>query len=86
MDFVADCVLDLMSDFPSAQPTQAIVDECYKDKVSSPATTHRKIAQLKKLGFVQDFVHPQDKDARKSYIQITPEGLAYLNKWEGVSK
>ncbi len=35
-DFVADCVLDLLSDFPKATPTQTIVEECNKYKVSSP--------------------------------------------------
>ena len=36
-DFVTDCVLDLLSDYPKATTTQVIVDECHKDKVSSAA-------------------------------------------------
>jgi len=86
LDFVADCVLDLLSDFPKPTATQTIVDECNKDKVSSPATTHKKLAQLKKLGFVGEHVHPNDKDGRKCYIKITDAGVAYLNDWEGTTK
>jgi Fe2+ or Zn2+ uptake regulation protein len=86
MDFVADCVLDLVSDFPKPVPTQTLVDECLKDKVSSPATTHKKLNQLKKLGLVEDFVHPEDKDRRKRFVQISKHGIAYLNKWEGATQ
>ena len=82
-DFVMDCVLDLLSDFPKPTPTQTIVDECAKDKVSSSATTHKKLGQLKKLGFVREVKHDNDKDGRKCYIQITEGGMAYLSKWEG---
>jgi DNA-binding MarR family transcriptional regulator len=84
MDFVADCVLDLLSDYPKATPTQTIVDECLKDKVSSPATTHKKLNQLKKLGLVEEYAHPDDKDARKRYIKVSAEGMKYLTQWEGV--
>lgn len=86
MDFVADCVLDLLSDFPKATPTQTIVDECSKDKVSSPATTHKKLNMLKKLGLVDVVPHPNDKDGRKCYIKVSAKGMDYLNKWEGASK
>jgi hypothetical protein len=82
MDFVADCVLDLLSDFPKATTTQTIVDECSKDKVSSPATTHKKLAQLKDLGMVDDFANPHDNDGRKRYIKISAKGMKYLNGWE----
>ena len=82
MDFVADCVLDLLSDFPKATLTQTIVDECSKDKVASPATTHKKLAQLKQLGMVEDYEHPQDNDGRKRYIKISAKGMKYLNGWE----
>lgn len=83
LDFVADCVLDLLSDFPKATPTQVIVDECFKDKVSSQATTHKKLVQLKKLGLVEEYAHPEDKDGRKCYIRVSKKGMEYLNKWEG---
>jgi Fe2+ or Zn2+ uptake regulation protein len=78
-----DCVLDLLSDFPKPTPTQTIVDECAKDKVSSPATTHKKLGQLKKLGFVREVKHDNDKDGRKCYIQVTEQGMKYLTDWEG---
>ena len=84
LDFNASCVLDLLSDYPKATPTQVIVDECLKDKVSSPATTHKKLVQLKKLGFVEEYAHPEDRDKRKCYIKVSAEGMKYLNKWEGV--
>lgn len=86
MDFVADCVLDLLSDYPKATPTQTIVDECNKDKVSSPATTHKKLNALKKLGLVEVIAHPNDKDGRKCYIKVSTKGMDYLTKWEGASK
>lgn len=83
MDFVTDCVLDLLSDFPKATATQTIVDECNKDKVSSPATTHKKLNMLKKLGLVEVLAHPDDKDGRKCYIKVSAKGMDYLTKWEG---
>ena len=82
MDFVADCVLDLISDFPNLTPTYQIVDECNKDGVASPGPTNRCIVLLKKKGLIAVHKHPTDKDARKRYIQITPAGLAYLKEWE----
>jgi DNA-binding PadR family transcriptional regulator len=84
MDFVTDCVLDLLSDFPKATATQTIVDECNKDKVSSPATTHKKLNMLKKLGLVEVLAHPDDKDGRKCYIKVSAKGMDYLTKWEGI--
>jgi len=86
MDFVTDCVLDLLSDFPKATATQTIVDECNKDKVSSPATTHKKLNMLKKLGLVEVLAHPDDKDGRKCYIKVSAKGMDCLTKWEGASK
>lgn len=82
LDFVADCVLDLLSDYPKATPTQTIVDECAKDKVSSPATTHKKLNQLKKMGFVEVVDHHADKDKRKCYIRVGSKGMEYLTQWE----
>lgn len=84
LDFNASCVLDLVSDYPKPTTTQVIVDECLKDRVSSPATTHKKLLQLKKLGLVEDYAHPEDRDGRKCYIKVSAEGMKYLNKWEGV--
>lgn len=86
MDFVADCVLDLLSDYPKATPTQTIIDECHKDKVSSAATTHKKLGQLKKLGFVDEVAHADDKDKRKCYIRVSKKGMEYLTTWEGAEK
>lgn len=85
-DFVMDCVLDLLSDFPKMTSTQTIVDECAKDKVSSPATTHKKLGQLKKLGFVKEVNNPNDNYKRKCFILITDKGMEYLNAWEGGAK
>jgi len=83
MDFVAVCVLDMLSDFPDPTPTQTIVDECAKDKVASAATTHRKLGTLKAMGLVSEHLHPEDKDGRKCYIKITDTGMKLLNEWEG---
>ena len=82
MDFVADCVLDLISDYTNITPTQVIIDECLKDKVSSQGTTHRKLALLKSLGLVAEHVHPSDGDGRKCFIKVTEKGLRYLITWE----
>ena len=83
MDMGADCVLDVLSDFSGPVPTEKLVRECHKDKISAPATTYKKLALLKTKGFVLDYVHPEDKDQRRSYIHITEKGLQYLHKWEG---
>ena len=83
LDFVAVCVLDLLSDFPKPTPTQTIVDECNKDRVSSAATTHKKLALLKAFGLVAEHVHPEDKDGRKCYVKVTDTGMKLLNDWEG---
>jgi DNA-binding MarR family transcriptional regulator len=83
IDFVTMCVLDMLSDFTKPTPTQNIVDECAKDKVSSAATTHRKLGVLKTMGLANEYAHPEDKDARKCYIKITDAGMDLLNKWEG---
>jgi DNA-binding MarR family transcriptional regulator len=38
---------------------------------------------LKKKGFVQEHTHPEDKDGRRCYIQITDTGMQFLKQWEG---
>jgi len=83
IDFVSVCVLDMLSDFPNITPTQIIVDECAKDKVSSAATTHKKLAGLKAAGLVKEHQHAEDKDGRKCFIKITDAGMEMLTKWEG---
>jgi DNA-binding MarR family transcriptional regulator len=83
LEFNTVCVLDMLSDFPNPTRTQLIVDECAKDKVSSAATTHKKLSELKKKGFVQEHTHPEDKDGRRCYIQITDTGMQFLKQWEG---
>jgi DNA-binding MarR family transcriptional regulator len=83
LEFNTVCVLDMLSDFPNPTRTQLIVDECAKDKVSSAATTHKKLNELKKKGFVQEHTHPEDKDGRRCYIQITDTGMQFLKQWEG---
>jgi len=82
MDMGADCVLDVLSDFRGPVPTEMLVRECRKDKISAPATTYKKLALLKAKGFAADYEHPEDRDQRKSYIHITEKGLQYLHKWE----
>ena len=83
LEFNTVCVLDMLSDFPTPTRTQLIVDECAKDKVASAATTHKKLGELKKKGFVQEHAHPEDKDGRRCYIQITDAGMTFLKQWEG---
>jgi DNA-binding PadR family transcriptional regulator len=83
MEMGADCVLDVMSDFRGPVPTEALVAECRKDKVSAAATTYKKLALLKSKGLVQEYKHPNDRDQRKTWIEITKKGLEYLNAWEG---
>ena len=76
-------VLDVLSDFPNAIPTQMLVDACQQDKIATPATTHKKIAVLKAKKWVKEVKHPSDNDGRRCYIQISPAGSAFLSKWEG---
>lgn len=84
LEFNTVCVLDMLSDFPTPTRTQLIVDECAKDKVASAATTHKKLGELKKKGLVQEHAHPEDKDGRRCYIQITDAGMTFLKQWEGI--
>jgi DNA-binding PadR family transcriptional regulator len=83
MEMGADCVLDVLSDFRGPTPTEALVTECHKDKISAPATTYKKLSVLKAKGFVREHKHPEDRDQRKTWIEITEKGLEYLTAWEG---
>ena len=83
MEMGADCVLDVLSDFRGPTPTESLVRECHKDKISAPATTYKKLSILKAKGFVRECKHPEDRDQRKTWIEITDKGLEYLNAWEG---
>ena len=83
LDLICVGVLDVLSDFTKPTPTQTIVDECNKDRVSSAATTHKKLALLKAFGLVAEHVHPEDKDGRKCYVKVTDAGMKLLNDWEG---
>ena len=82
LEFKTVCVLDLLSDFPNPTRTQLIVDECAKDKVSSGASTHKKLGELKEKGFVKEHAHAENKDGRRRYIQITDAGMQFLKQWE----
>jgi DNA-binding PadR family transcriptional regulator len=83
MEMGADCVLDVLSDFRGPTPTEALVTECHKDKISAPATTYKKLSLLKAKGLVRECNHPSDRDQRKTWIEITEKGLEYLTAWEG---
>ena len=83
MEMGADCVLDVLSDFRGPTPTESLVRECHKDKISAPATTYKKLSVLKAKGFVREHKHPEDRDQRKTWIEITDKGLEYLTAWEG---
>ena len=86
IDLVCVGVLDVMSDFPQLTPTQLLVDACQQDKISTPATTHKKLSVLKAKKWIKEVKNPNDNDGRKCYIQITPAGSAFLNEWEGRSE
>ena len=83
LDLGCDCVLDVLSDYRDPIPTETLVKECHKDRISAPATTYKRLSLLKIKGLVADYTHPTDTDARKSYIHITKAGLGYLEAWEG---
>jgi len=85
LEMGADCVLDVLSDFRGPTPTESLVRECHKDKISAPATTYKKLSILKAKGFVREHDHPNDRDQRKTWIEITEKGLKYLNAWEGAT-
>ena len=83
MEMGADCVLDVLSDFRGPTPTESLVREGHKDKISAPATTYKKLSVLKAKGFVREHKHPEDRDQRKTWIEITDKGLESLTAWEG---
>ena len=82
MDFVTDCVLDVLSEYEGKTAIHDMVQDCHRIGVASQATTYKKIALLKGLGFVEEVKNPDDDDKRKTFIKVTSKGMDYLRKWE----
>jgi DNA-binding MarR family transcriptional regulator len=85
-DLIADCILQTLNDFKGPITTCALVIKCLDIRVSSPATTHKKLMQLKKLGLVQKYDHPSDSDSRRRYVSVSRKGTEYLSKWKDMAK
>lgn len=86
VDLVCVGVLDVLSDFNAMIPTQKLVDACQQDKISTPATTHKKLAMLKAKKWIKEVKNPDDNDGRKCFITMTDAGLKFLHAWEGGAK
>lgn len=80
-DFIFDCVLDMLSSYKSSTTVQVLINDCLRFGISSPATTHKRLALGKNLGFIETVDHAEDKDRRKTYIRATTKGLDYLHAW-----
>jgi DNA-binding MarR family transcriptional regulator len=78
LDLIADQVLQ---EVVLKEPTtvQKIVNSCLEKGISSPATTHKKLSELKKADLIQK--HLDLKDQRISIVQATEEGRVRLKKW-----
>ena len=86
VDLVCVGVLDVLSDFQGMIPTQKLIDACHHDKISTPATTHKKIAVLKAKKWIKETKNPDDNDGRKCFIMLTQAGMDFLKAWEGAKQ
>ena len=80
LDLKAWLILELLSQFPEKTMMTDLVNEASRTRLSSPATTYKCIAALKKRGFAAQ-KHYVDQDERITYINITEKGRALLEEW-----
>lgn len=80
LDLKAWMILELLSKFSEKTMTTDLVNKAQRERLSSPATTYKCIAMLKKRGFAAQ-KHYVDQDERITYINITAKGRALLEEW-----
>lgn len=80
MDFKELMLLEQMSTYTEQVLTQRVVTDAFSEKISSPATTHKYLARLKRRKYVKH-IRVKDQDERCHYISITEAGKELLQQW-----
>ena len=80
MDFKELMLLEHMATYTEHVLTQRLVTDAFSEKISSPATTHKYVARLKRRKYVKD-IRVKDQDERCHYIGITEAGKELLKQW-----
>ena len=80
MDFKELMLLEQLSSYSDLTLTNQVVIDAMKEKISSPATTYKYLARLKRKNYVKDF-RVKDQDERCHYILITKDGKDLLKEW-----
>ena len=80
MDFKELMLLEQLSSYSDLTLTNQVVMDAMKEKISSPATTYKYLARLKRKNYVKDF-RVKDQDERCHYISITKDGKDLLKAW-----
>ena len=80
LDFKELMLLEQMTTYPKEVLTQQLVNDAMKENISSPATTHKYVAKLKRRRLIKD-VHVKDQDARCHYIAVTDAGISLIKEW-----
>ena len=80
MDFKELMLLEQMTTYPKEILTQQLVNDALREKISSPATTHKYLARLKRRKYVKD-IRVKDQDERCHYIAVTDAGRDLIGEW-----
>lgn len=80
LDLKAWMILELLSTCQEKTMITDLVNEANRARLSSPATTYKCIAALRKRGFAAHKKYA-NQDERITYINITAKGRALLEEW-----
>lgn len=80
VDLKAWLILELLSKCQEKTMMTDLVNEASRTRLSSPATTYKCIASLRKKGFVVQKKYA-NQDERITYINITAKGRDLLEEW-----
>lgn len=80
IDFKEAMLLEQMSTYPKEILTQRLVIDALRENISSPATTHKYLAKLKRRKYVKE-IQVKDQDGRCHFIVITDAGRDLIKEW-----
>lgn len=80
IDFKEAMLLEQMSTYPKEILTQRLVTDALQENISSPATTHKYLARLKRRKYVKE-VQLKNQDGRCHFIVITDTGRELIKEW-----
>ena len=80
LDLKAWMILELLSTCQEKTMMTDLVNKAQREQLSSPATTYKCIAALRKRGFAAQKKYA-NQDERITYINITAKGRALLEEW-----